>query len=103
MEFADAYTLIGFAGTVTAAVIAAIIAGWRTATWLKDQIHELLLSQQKDLADRVDGVATQVTDLALGMRSLETVQNQLLERVAYLEGQSGQPLGSAHVARARVE
>ena len=103
MEFSDVYTLIGFAGTVTASVVAAIIMGWRTANWLKDQIHELLESQQKNLSEKVDGVSTQVGELALGMRTLETVQRQLIERVAYLEGQSGQPLGSAHVARARAE
>lgn len=101
VELSDAYTFIGFAGTLTMAVAAAIIAGWRTAKWLLGQFKAVIATSQQDLIDKIDkvdekveGTRTEMKDLSTSVKAIDTVQNQHGERLAWLEGQSGQPLGS---------
>ena len=85
--FADAYALVGFLGTVVAAAAAAIFAGWRTARWLLKQFTTLIDT-------RVGSLETKLDANALALAAFEVVQNQHGERLAWLEGQAGQPLGS---------
>lgn len=87
VELADAYAMIGFVGTITLAVSAAIIAGWRTAKWLLRQFTSLIDS-------RLDPIETKIDGLSLTVKSMEVVQNQHSERIAWLEGNQNQPLGS---------
>lgn len=101
VELSDAYALIGFAGTLAFAAAAVLAGVYKAAKWIIDKIEKMFDAHQETLVKKVDGLSEEVGELrkdvgelALGVRSVEVVQNQHGERLAWLEGQSGQPLGS---------
>lgn len=105
----DAYALIGFIGTALGIVGAIVYAIYRAAGWLRDRTSELfdshqeaLVAEVKDLKGDVADARTEIKDLGLAVRSVEVVQNQHAERLAWLEGQAGQPLGSLSRERAHT-
>ena len=109
VDFASVSNFIGFMGVILAAAGAAIVAGWRTAHWLLEQFRSLIESHQADLKADVSGVKDDVSEVKdtvsealLAIKSVEVVQNQHAERLAWLEGQAGQPLGSLSRERGHI-
>jgi len=90
----EVYAVIGIGFTMAISAGAAIFAGWKTAHWLLDQVGKLIASQQEELRNEVQTVNGKLDEALLAVRSLEVTQNKHGERLAWLEGQAGQPLGS---------
>jgi len=111
-DFGDLYALVGFVGTVAFAAGTVLFAIYKAARWLLERFTELFDRHQETLEKKVDDLAEKqdayqqenvgrfedqgkkLDELTVGVKSVEAVQNQHAERIAWLEGQSGQPLGS---------
>jgi hypothetical protein len=89
-----------FAGWI---VLAGVVVGtvWKFSSWLRKYLDSLVLDNQAAILDRLthtdENQAVVVTQLTLMNSNLSKIEGYVVNhdaRLAWLEGQSGQPLGS---------